>query len=533
MSDVAARAAPSQTHADAKPGLSEVHWRFGAFLLWESQRRLEKLGQRVRLGSRAFELLLQMLKRGGEVVGKEELLATVWAGVVVEESSVRVHISMLRKALGEPEEGDNCKEWISNIPLRGYRFNGTAFREQVGIPAHPRLPGMPLPSFTKLPERLTRLVGRDADVEQVLTALATHRLVTIVGAGGIGKTRVAIWAAECHAERTDMPLAFIDLSPLVSPAHVASTVARSLGAPADITDTTRAILQRLAGREALLLVDNCEHMLDSLAMLVTELLGALPGLRILATSREAIRIEGEHLVRLSPLAVPGAECADLVEAMASPAVELLVERAKAVGARAFEDSDGPQLAAIARQVDGIPLAIELVAARLGVQSIDDLALRLNDHLRLYSAGNRPVLPRHRTLAAALDWSIALLDDAELRLFRGLLVFLGRFDVEVGVEPHPGRHGPRNGVQCTDLARQQIAGVLRQQRCRRSLPVALHDEKLCRRAPGTDRRRPGAATAPCAPHARTDAHGDIGLGRAHVAGLDRTLRAPAGRRSQCA
>lgn len=152
-------------------------------------------------------------------------------------------------------------------------------------------------------------------------------------------------------------------------------------------------------------------------------------MRILATSREAIRIEGEHVVRLSPLAVPGAECADLVEAMASPAVELLVERAKAVGARAFEDSDGPQLAAIARQVDGIPLAIELVAARLGVQSIDDLALRLNDHLRLYSAGNRPVLPRHRTLAAALDWSIALLDDAELRLFRRLSVFRGRFDVE--------------------------------------------------------------------------------------------------------
>lgn len=431
MSDIAARTDSSQAHADTGQGPGEVCWRFGEFVLWEAQRRLERLGQRVRVGSRAFELLLQLLKRGGEVVGKEELLSTVWADVVVEESSVRVHISTLRKALGKPQDNDNCKEWISNIPLRGYRFNAAVFREELGLPIddRPPAPALSSPSFTKLPERLTRLVGRDTDVEQVLAALATHRLVTIVGAGGIGKTRAAIRAAECHAQGTGTPLAFIDLSPLVSQAHVASTVARSLGAPADTTDTTRAILQRLAGGDALLLVDNCEHMLDSLALLVTELLGALPGLRILATSREAIRIEGEHVVRLLPLAVPGAECADLAEAMASPAVELLVERAKAAGARAFEDPDGARLAAIARQVDGIPLAIELVAARLGAQSINDLALRLNDHMRLYSAGNRSVLPRHRTLAAALDWSIALLDDAELRLFRRLSVFRGRFDVE--------------------------------------------------------------------------------------------------------
>ncbi len=197
-------------------------------------------GHSVRLGSRSFELLLQLLRRVGEVVGKDELLATVWAGVVVEESSVRVHISALRKALGEPQDGDNCKEWISNIPLRGYRFNGTVFREQVGMPTEdrPRAAALPALSFAKLPERLTRLVGRDADMERVLASLATCRLVTLVGTGGIGKTRVAIHAAECHAERTAMQLAFIDLSSLVSQAHLASTVARALGAPAD-TPTRR------------------------------------------------------------------------------------------------------------------------------------------------------------------------------------------------------------------------------------------------------------------------------------------------------
>ncbi|MDR6890303.1 MULTISPECIES: ATP-binding protein [Variovorax] len=431
MYDIAARFAPPHAHVGVSQGSGEVRWRFGAFILWEAQRRLERLGQSVRLGSRSFELLLHLLRRVGEVVGKDELLATVWAGVVVEESSVRVHISALRKALGEPQDGDNCKEWISNIPLRGYRFNGTVFREQVDMPSEdrPLAMALPAPSFARLPERLTRLVGRDADMERVMAALATRRLVTIVGTGGIGKTRAAIRAAECHAERTAMQLAFVDLSPLVSQAHVASTVARSLGAPADTADTTRAILQRLADRDVLLLIDNCEHMLNALALLVTDLLAALPGLRILATSREPIRIEGEHVERLSPLPVPRADCADLAEAMASPAVELLVERAKAVGARAFEDSDGPLLAAITRQVDGIPLAIELVAARLGVQPIGDLAFRLNDHMRLYSTGSRAVLPRHSTLAAALDWSIALLDEAELRLFRRLSVFRGRFDVE--------------------------------------------------------------------------------------------------------
>ncbi|MDQ0570555.1 DNA-binding winged helix-turn-helix (wHTH) protein [Variovorax paradoxus] len=356
---VGAQAFPAQAPVATAIGWSEVRWRFGAFVLWETQRRLERVGQRVRLGPRAFELLLQLLKRRGEVVDKEQLLATVWAGVVVEESSVRVHISSLRKALGKPNDSVNCKEWISNIPLRGYRFNGTVFREEVDPSSAEEerlLAGtLPAPSFTKMPERLTRLVGRGADMERVLGALATRWLVTIVSAGGMGKTRAAIWAAESHSERTGVPLAFVDLSPLVSRAHVAGTVARALGVPPDAVETTPAILRRLAGREALLVIDNCEHMLDPLAALVAELLAALPGLCILATSREAIRIEGEHVVRLWPLALPGAGCAALAEAMASPAVELLVERAKAAGARAFGDADAAQLAAIVRQVDGIPL----------------------------------------------------------------------------------------------------------------------------------------------------------------------------------
>ena len=190
---------------------AEVRWYFGVFVVWEAQRRFERSGEPVRLGPRSFDLLLQLIKRAGEFVGKDDLLATVWGGVVVEEASVRVHMSTLRKALGEPGESDECKEWISNVPLRGYRFNGRVRREAPGIPARPAAP-LADPGFTPLPVRLTELVGREADVASVLEALDTHRLVTIVGTGGIGKTRLAIHAAESHQHRHGAEIAFVDLS---------------------------------------------------------------------------------------------------------------------------------------------------------------------------------------------------------------------------------------------------------------------------------------------------------------------------------
>jgi len=416
----------------ATQAATDARWRFGAFVVWESQRRIERNGQTVRVGSRAFDLLLQLIKRAGEVISKDQLLAAVWADVVVEEASVRVHMSTLRKALGEPGEGDECKEWISNIPLRGYRFNGRVSCERSDEPpviAGEAKPMAPVPGFARLPVRLTKLVGRADQIERVLGALQANRLVTIIGTGGIGKTRVAIRSAERLEEQAAVQIAFIDFSSLISQDHVLSTMARALGAPPDIPDTMQIIHQRLKGRDALLLLDNCEHVLDTLAPLLAGLVAALPGLRVLATSREAFRMEGEHVVRLPALALPDDEVAGLAEALRAPAVELLVERAKAAGAGNFSDADGALLARISRQIDGIPLAIELVAARLGVQSIGDLARRLADHIRIYAIDSRSALPRHRTLAAALDWSLALLNDTELRLFRRLSVFRGRFDVE--------------------------------------------------------------------------------------------------------
>lgn len=420
---------PDQLRLPEPAGIAreEVRWRFGSFTLWESQRRLEAFGQGVRLGPRSFDLLLQLVTRAGELISKEELLSTVWTGVVVEEASVRVHMSLLRKALGEPGDGDDWKEWITNVPLRGYRFNGRVIRELVDNSAEA---GLELAApFTPLPARLSELIGRESDIEGILASMESHRLVTIIGPGGIGKTSVAIRAAERSQHKSGADVAFVDLSPLISPDHVLGTLARSVGIAADLPDPLQAMAHCMTGRAMLLVIDNCEHVLDSLALPIIRLLGALPDLKILATSREMLRISGEKVIRLPALAVPDTQDLTITQAMQWPSVELLVERAKAAGAGAFNDAHSSPLIKISRQLEGMPLAIELVAARLGVEAAGDLAHRLHDHMRLLSIGNRAASDRHRTLAAALDWSVALLGEQELRIFRRLSVFRGRFDLE--------------------------------------------------------------------------------------------------------
>lgn len=403
-------------------------WRFGAFALSEAEPRLERDGQPVRLGSRALGLLVALVGRAGEVISKDELLAAVWPDTVVEEASVRVHMSILRKALGRPGAQDGCLEWIANIPLRGYRFLGRVHCEFVPSAAvtqvaHASLGDAP----AGLPARFSRLVGREAEVERLLGMLAASRLVTVAGPGGVGKTSVAICVAARYPERPPhAQVCFVDLAPLTSQDHVLTTMARAIGVRGGVSDIEEAMVQRLEDRAMLLLVDNCEHVIERLSPLLGRFLAALPGLRVLATSREVLRVGGEHVFRLMPLAVQQSQPDSLEHALRSPAVQLLVERAEAAGARGFDDASSGPLTRICQQVDGIPLAIELVAARLGAQPVSELAFRLDDHMRLHSTARRAALARQRTLAATLDWSIGLLGDAELLLFRRLSVFRAYF-----------------------------------------------------------------------------------------------------------
>lgn len=414
--------------------MSEIRrWRFGAFALWEAGPRLERDGQPVRLGSRALGLLVALVGRAGEVIGKEELLAAVWPETSVDEVSVRVHMSILRKALGPPGAQDGCVEWIANIPLRGYRFLGRVHCESVpsavaAQSAQALLGGAP----AGLPVRSSSLVGREAEVERLLGLLGMSRLVTVAGPGGVGKTSVAISVAARHRERSEVQVCFVDLAPLTSQDHVLTTMARAIGVQGSVPDIEEAIVQRLGGQAMLLVVDNCEHVIERLSPLLGRFLAALPMLHVLATSREVLRVGGEHVFRLAPLAVGQSQSDSMADALRSPAVQLLVERAEAAGANAFDDASSGALTRICQQVDGIPLAIELVAARLGTQAASDLAFKLDDHMRLHSTDRRAALPRHRTLAATLDWSIGLLGDAELLLLRRLSVFRAYFGVEAAL-----------------------------------------------------------------------------------------------------
>lgn len=428
---------------DHPPQAGGDAWQFGSLVISELQRRIEVRGSPVRIGPRSFELLMLLVKHAGEFVGNRHLLSAAWAGVVVEDASVRVHISLIRKALGTPLPSDGCLEWISNVPLRGYRFNGqlTSRRSSTSVTNQTAN----RPALTVLPSRLTTLVGRQATVDEVASLMQVNRLVTIVGPGGIGKTSIAVCVAVRLQAELGIPAAFADFSPLVSPEHVPDAVARALGVPAGASDAIDAIHSNLVGRPVLLVADNCEHVLGPLAATVDRLLSRLPGLRVLATSRESLQLPGERLIRLLGLDLPAGRSTSLEQLSRSPAAELLLARAKAAGAADFNEGDTEALAAITRQLQGVPLAIELVAAQLGKQPARDLALRLQDHARLLSIGRRGAFDRQRSLAAALDWSMALLDEKEAQLLRALSAFRGRFDMEAALAICMGKIEPDDAL----------------------------------------------------------------------------------------
>jgi predicted ATPase/DNA-binding winged helix-turn-helix (wHTH) protein len=397
---------------------------FDRFTLHPVQRRLLDDGEPVPIGSRALDILVALASRAGEVVGKSELIAQAWPGITVEENNLRVHIAALRKSLGDGKSGNR---FIANVPGRGYSFVApVTVREANQLEALPATPRVPLAG--NLPVPLLHVHGRAEVIRELAAQLPQRRLATITGAGGIGKTTVAIAAAKTLSRAYTGGTIFVDLAPIADPRLVPSAVVAALGMAPRAEGLEGALSAFLRDRSILLVLDSCEHVVEAAATLAEALLRASPGLGILSTSREPLRAEGEWVLRLAPLGLPPAVPAlGAAEALRSPAVQLFVERAAAsLGSYDLTDADAPLVAEICRRLDGIALAIEFAAGRLEAFGLRQLAMLIDDRFQLLTRGRRTALPRHQTLRATLDWSYGLLPEPERVVLRRLAVFRGGF-----------------------------------------------------------------------------------------------------------
>jgi predicted ATPase/DNA-binding winged helix-turn-helix (wHTH) protein len=404
------------------PAKDEVS--FGPFALRVAERRLEKQGNPVHLSARALDILAVLIERAGEVVSKKELMARVWSDVTVDEGSLRFHIVALRKALGDGQSG---ARYVTTAAGRGYCFVAPVSRSKVAEPAVAKDPVFE--RSHRLPARLTRMVGRDDAIRQILKQLAADRFVSIVGPGGIGKTTVAVAAAHQVLADFGGAVCHFDLGPLNDPRLVPVVVASTLGLHVQSNDPTPGLIGFLRDKRMLLIFDSCEHVIEAAAALAERIYQEAPRVHILVTSRESLRVEGEHVFQLSPLESPPDDARlSAAQVLAFPAAQLFVERVVASG-HPFEpsESEAPMVGEICRRLDGIALAIELAAGRVNAYGIRETAALLDNRLRLQ--GRRTALLRHQTLGATLDWSYNLLPDRDSIVLRKLSVFVGVFTLE--------------------------------------------------------------------------------------------------------
>ncbi len=422
-------AAPLIAHDDA-PIAQGDSISFGPFRLFPAARAFEKNGVPLALGDRALDILMVLVERAGQVVSHRELIARVWRGLVVDPSNLRVHMTGLRRALGDR---DGKGRYIANVTAQGYCFIAPVKREAVSGPPT-RLPEYPCGTARQrlvLPAVLARMVGRDEAVRTIAADLIADRFVTIIGPGGMGKTTVAVSVSHAMLEEFAGAVCFVDVGAIADPKLVATTVASTLGLTIQTDDVLPALILCLKTLRILLVLDNCEHVIDASATLAERIFQEAPGVHILATSREAMRVEGEHAFWLPPLESPSPENrVTAADALTFPAVKLFLERAAASGSR-FElsDADASIVASICERLDGIPLAIEFAAARVAAHGIAGTAELLKSRLGLHWPGRRTALPRHQTLHALLDWSHAFLTEPERRVLRRLSIFVGLFTLE--------------------------------------------------------------------------------------------------------
>ncbi len=411
---------------------------------------LTRAGIPMALGGRGVAVLAALVRTPNEYVRKSSLFDVAWPGVVVEENSLAAQISAIRRALAKAPGGE---DWIETLARRGYRFVGPV--SELRANSHGGVPDGRQRS--NLPELLTSFVGRERELVEIKRLLPSTRLLTVVGVGGIGKTRIALQAAAevLAAYRDGVWLA--DLALLADPALVPSAVAQVLGArEAPGRPLIETLCAHVRGRQLLLLLDNCEHLVDACARLADAMLRAAAELTIMATSREPLSLGGEQTYPLPPLSLP--DPAAGIEAIGrSEAAQLFVERAQKQQPTFMLSTGGSSVVArICVRLDGIPLALELAAARVRTLSIEQIDARLDDRFRLLTVGTRTALPRQQTLRATLDWSYDLLAEAERAVLRRLAVFAGGFTLDAATSV---AFDAANAATAVDLMSQLVARSL--------------------------------------------------------------------------
>ncbi len=403
---------------------------------WEvdlGRRELRAAGSSVLLGSRAFEILAEIVRAGGATVSKDRLIDSVWSGAIVDDNTIQAHVSAIRRALGAD------RGMLLTIPGRGYRISGAWSIQRDGV-ATGRTVAAPSPNGVRsaannLPAAVSDLIGRDKILRQLQDLLSGYRVVTLCGVGGIGKTKLAVEVARHVMAGSSSDVSFIELATLAAGSLVATAVARALGLELGTPDLQPASIARAIGnRRLLLLLDNCEHVIDAASELAETVTRICPHVTVLATSREPLRIDGECAIQVPPLDFPpidppthGQGTGDTTPECS--AVTLFVARVRAGAPELSLQTHATAIAAIVRRLDGIPLAIEFAAARAATLGVQGVLSRLDDRFELLTVGRRTALPRQQTLRATLDWSYELLSEPERRLLRHLAVFVGDFPLK--------------------------------------------------------------------------------------------------------
>jgi predicted ATPase/DNA-binding winged helix-turn-helix (wHTH) protein len=398
---------------------------FGTFTLYRGERRLERLGLPVKLGGRAFDLLVLLVDQAGVLVTKKEILTQVWPDLTVDEGTIRVHMTSLRKILGEDVEGD---KYITNISGRGYCF--VAELSYANLKTDALASTVEANERSCLPPRLTKMVGREEVVVNATKQLRKLRFLTITGPGGIGKTAVAVAIAHELVAEFDNFVYFFDLGSIIDPALVPSVIVSAFGLTVRSSDPLCNLINFLQEKRILIVLDNCEHVIETAAQVADRIYAGTSKAFILTTSREALNVEGESVFDLPSLDTPlQFKNLEAKEAMTFSAIQHFVERvASSINGFKLSDVDAPRVAEICNRLDGIPLAIELAAGSVKAYGITGTATLLGDRLKLLWQGRRTALPRHQTMKAALDWSFNLLSQQEQRVLCRLAVMVGNFSL---------------------------------------------------------------------------------------------------------